>query len=45
MQFLLPVSQMGKLDTVKNILCIYDDDNNNNNFYSIIIIIIISVII
>ena len=31
MQFLLSVSRKGKLDTVKNILCINNDDNNNNN--------------
>ena len=29
--FLLPVSRRGKLDTVKNILCISDDNNNDNN--------------
>ena len=27
-------SSFSKLDSVNNILCIYDDDNNNNNnFY------------
>ena len=28
---LLPVFQTGKLDSVKNILCVSDDDKNNND--------------